>query len=101
MVFMVEYVVVTIMQDNGWVIVQDGVEVVVLIELRVGGLSTNSFRIEKGFVMCISSRELVSGSDPGRSMLGSPRLCEIVSFSNRLLRASLLTWLSMTCAVKK
>ena len=96
MVFMVEYVVVTIMQDNGWVIVQDGVEVVVLIELRVGGLSTNSFRIEKGFVMCISSRELVSGSDPRRSMLG-----QIVSFSNRLLRASLLTWLSMTCAVKK
>ena len=45
-----------------------------LVELRVGGLSTNSFRIENGFVMCISSRELVSGSDPRRSMLGSPRL---------------------------
>ena len=33
MVFMVEYVAVTIMQDNGWVIVEDVVDVVVLVEL--------------------------------------------------------------------
>ena len=30
---MVEYVAVTIMQDNGWVIVEDVVDVVVLVEL--------------------------------------------------------------------
>ena len=58
---MVEYVVVTIMQDNRWVIVEDVVDVVVLVELRIGGLASNSSRIEKGFVVRISSRELVSG----------------------------------------
>ena len=66
MVFIVEDVVVTIMQDNGWVIVEDGVDVVVLVELKIGGLASNSSRIEKGFVRLISSRELVSGSDPRR-----------------------------------
>ena len=66
MVFIVEDVVVTIMQDNGWVIVEDGVDVVVLVELQIGGLASNSSRIEKGFVRLISSRELVSGSDPRR-----------------------------------
>ena len=64
MVFIVEDVVVTIMQDNGWVIVEDGVDVVVLVELQIGGLASNSSRIEKDFVRLISSRELVSGSDP-------------------------------------
>ena len=57
MVFMVEYVVVTIMQDNGWVIVEDVVDVVVLLELRIVGLASHSSRIEKGFVVRISSRE--------------------------------------------
>ena len=52
MVFMVKYVVVAIMQDNGLVIVGDAVDEVVLVELR----------IEKGFLVCISSRELASGS---------------------------------------
>ena len=66
MVFIVEDVVVTIMQDNGWVIVEDGVDVVVLVELQIGGLASKASRIEKGFVRLISSRELVSGSDPRR-----------------------------------
>ena len=39
MVLMVEYVVVTIMQDNGLVIGQDVEDVVVLVELRIGGLT--------------------------------------------------------------
>ena len=47
-------------------IVEDGVDVVVLVELQIGGLASNSSRIEKGFVRLISSRELVSGSDPRR-----------------------------------
>ena len=101
MVFMVEYVVVTIMQDNGWVTVVDVVDVVVLVELRIGGLASNSSRIEKRFVVRISSRELVSGSDPRRSMSDSSLLSEIISFYSRLLRASLSTWLSMNCAVKR
>ena len=66
MVFIVEDVVVTIMQDNGWVIVEDGVDVVVLVELQIGELASNSSRIEKSFVRLISSRELVSRSDPRR-----------------------------------
>ena len=37
MVLMVEYVVVTIMQDNGLVIGYDVEDVVVLVELRIGG----------------------------------------------------------------
>ena len=101
MVFMVEYVVVTIMQDNGWVIVEDVVDVVVLVELSIGRLASNSSRIEKCFVVRISSWELVSGSDPRRSMSDSPPLSEIISFSNRLLKVSLLAWLSMTCEVKR
>ena len=63
MVFMVEYVVVTIMQDNEWVIVEDVVDVVVLVELRICGMASNSSRIEKGFVVRISSQDLVFGSD--------------------------------------
>ena len=91
MVLMVEYVVVTIMQDNGWVTVVDVVDVVVLVELRIGGLASNSSRIEKRFVVRISSRELVSGSDPRRSMSDSPLLSEIILFSSRLLRVALST----------
>ena len=101
MVFMVEYVVVTIMQDNRWVIVEDVVDVVVLVELGIGGLASNSSRIEKCFVVRISSRELVFGSDPRRSMSDSSLLSEIISFTNRLLRVSPSTWLSMTCEVKR
>ena len=91
MVFMVEYVVVTIMQDNGWVIVEDVVDVVVLVELSIGRLASNSSRIEKCFVVRISSWELVSGSDPRRSMSDSPLLSEIILFSSRLLRVALST----------
>ena len=98
---MVEYVVVAIMQDNGLVIVEDEVGVVVLVELRIGGLPSSSSRIEKGFVVHISSQELVSGSGTRRSMLESPPLSEIISFSNRLFRVSLSTQLSMTCEVKR
>ena len=58
-------------------------------------------KLEKFFVVHISSRELVSGSDPRRSMSDSPPLSEIISFSNRLLKVSLLAWLSMTCEVKR
>ena len=97
---MVEYVVVAIMQDNGWVIVEDVVGVVVLVELRIGGLASSSSRIEKGFVMRISSWELISGSGPRRSMSDSSPLSEIISFSNRLFRVSLSALLSMTCEVK-
>ena len=39
MVLMVEYVVVTIIQDNGLVIGHDVEDVVVLVELRIGGLT--------------------------------------------------------------
>ena len=39
MVLMVDYVVVTIMQDNGLVIGYDVEDVVVLVELRIGGLT--------------------------------------------------------------
>ena len=39
MVLMVEYVVVTIMQDNGLVIGYDVEDVVVLVELQIGGLT--------------------------------------------------------------
>ena len=91
MVFMVEYVVVTIMQDNGWVIVEDVVDVAVLVELSIGRLASNSSRIEKCFVVRISSWELVSGSDTRRSMSDSPLLSEIILFSSRLLRVALLT----------
>ena len=101
MVFMVEYVAVAIMQDNGCVIVEDVGDVAVLVELRISWLASNSSRIEKGFLVRISSRELVYGSDPRRSMSDSPPLSEIISFSNRLLRVSLSTWLPMTCEVKR
>ena len=40
MAFMVKYVFVTIIQDNVWVIVEDVVDVVVLVELRIGGLAS-------------------------------------------------------------
>ena len=49
MVFMVEYVV-TIMQDNGWVIEEDVVDVLVLVELRIGGLASNSSRICSAYI---------------------------------------------------
>ena len=82
-------------------VVKDVVDISVLVELCIGGLAINSSRIEKCFLMRISSRELVSGSDPRRSLSDSPPLSEIISFSNRLLRVSLSTWLSMTCEVKR
>ena len=81
--------------------VEDVVDLVVLVELCIGGLASNSSRAEKCFLVRISSRELVYGSDPRRSMSDSPPLSEIISFSNRLLRVSLSTWLSMTCEVKR
>ena len=101
MVFMAEYVVVEIIQDNGWVVVEDVVDVLVLMELPIGGLASNSTRIEKCFVVHKSSPKLVSGSGPRRSMSDSPPLSGIISFSKRLFKVSLSTWLSMTCEVKK
>ena len=98
---MVKYVVVTIMQNNGWVIVEDVVGVVVLVELRIGGLAKSSSKIEKGFMMRISSWELISGSGPRRSMSDSPPLSKIILFSDRLFRVSLSALLSMTCEVKR
>ena len=78
---MVEYVVVAIMQDNGWVTVDDVVDVLVLADLRIDELASNSPRIEKSFLVRISSQNLVSGSGPRRSMSDSPPLSEIISFS--------------------
>ena len=73
---------VAIMQDNGgWVIVEDVVDVLVLVDLRIGELASNSPRIENGFAVRISSQNLVSGSGPRRSMSDSPPLSEIISFS--------------------
>ena len=51
---------VMVMQYNGWAIVEDVVDGVVLVELRIGGIASNSSSIEKGVVVCISSWELVS-----------------------------------------
>ena len=82
-------------------VVKDVVDISVLVELSIGGLASHSSRIEKCFLMRISSRELISGSDPRRSLSDSPLLSEIISFSNRLLRVSLSAWLSMTCEVKR
>ena len=42
MVLIVECVVVLIMKDNGWEIVEDIVDVVVFVELWIGGLTSNS-----------------------------------------------------------
>ena len=80
---------------------EDVLDVVVLLELCIGGLASNSSMIEKCFIVHLSSRELISRSDPRRSMVDSPPLSEIISFSNRLLRVPLSTWLSMTCEVKR
>ena len=52
-------------------VVKDVVDIVVLVELCIGGLASNSSRIEKCVLMCISSQELVSGSDPRRSLSDS------------------------------
>ena len=60
MVLIVECVVVMVMQYNGWAILEDVLDGVVLLELRIGGLASNSSSIEKGVVVCISSWELVS-----------------------------------------
>ena len=98
---MVEYVVVMIIQENGSVILEDVVDVMVLLEFRIGGLASNLSRTEKCFVVCISSREVVSRSDPWKSMSDSPLLNETISFSNRCLRVSLSTWLTMTCDMKR
>ena len=58
-------------------IVEDVVDVVVLVELCIGGLASNSSMIENFFLVRISSRELVSGSDPRSSMSDSPPLSGI------------------------
>ena len=47
-----------IMKDNGWKMVKDVVDVLVFVELWVGGLATKSSSIEKNFMVCISSWEL-------------------------------------------
>ena len=99
MVLIAECAVMVVMQYNRWVIVEDVVDVVVLVELRIGGLASISSSIEKGVAVRISSWELASESGPRRSVSDSPPLSEIISFSNRLFRVSLSTWLSMTCEI--
>ena len=42
MVFIVECVVVVVMEYNGWEIVEDVMDVVVFVELWIGGLASNS-----------------------------------------------------------
>ena len=54
-VLIVECAVVVIMQHNGWATVEDVVDLVVLVELWIGGLAITSSSIEKAFVVCISS----------------------------------------------
>ena len=41
-VFIVECVVVVVMESNGWEIVEDVMDVVVFVELWIGGLASNS-----------------------------------------------------------
>ena len=57
------------------------VDVLVLADLRIDELTSNSPRIEKSFLVRICSQNLVSGSGPRRSMSDSPPLSEIISFS--------------------
>ena len=73
------------MQHNGWAIEKYVVDAVVFVQLQIGGLSSNSSSIEKGFVVCISSWELAPGLDPWRSVSDSPQLSETTSFSKKLL----------------
>ena len=42
MVLIVEFAVALIMKDNGWEIVEDIVDVIVFVELWIGGLTSNS-----------------------------------------------------------
>ena len=95
-VLIFECAVMAVMQHNGWVIVEDVMDVVVLVELEIGGLASNSSSIEKGVVVRMSSWEFVSGSVSRRSVSDYPPLSEIMSFSKRLFRVSLSIWLSMT-----
>ena len=96
MVLILECAVMVVMQHNGWVIVEDVMDVVVLVELEIGGLASNSSSIEKGVAVHMSSWEFVSGSVSRRSVSDYPPLSEIMSFSKRLFRVSLSIWLSMT-----
>ena len=86
-----------IMKDNGWKMEKDVVDVLVFVELWVGGLATKSSSIENGFMVCITSRELKLRSDPKRSTCDSPPLSEIMSFSKMLPSILLSVLLSMTC----
>ena len=97
----VECVVVVIMEYNGWEILGDEVDMVVFVELWIGGLASNSLSIEIGFVMCVPFWSLASRSGARRSVSDFPLLNEIMSFSRRLLSASISTWLSMTCGMGK
>ena len=81
MVLIVGCAVAVVMQYNGQAIAEDVVDVVVLGELWIGGLASNSSSIE---MVHISSWELASGSGPRRSVSDSPLLSEIISFSKRL-----------------
>ena len=76
---------------NGWAIVEDVVDVVLLVELWIGGLNSNSCIIEKVVLVCIFSWKLASESGPRRPVSYSPPLSEIMSFCKRLFRVSLST----------
>ena len=86
-----------IMKDNGWKMEKDVVDVLVFVELWVGGLATKSSSIENGFMVCISSWELRLRSGLRRSMCNSSPITKIMSFSKMLLSISLSVLLSMTC----
>ena len=55
------------MERNGWEIVEDVVDVLVFVELWIGGLACNSSSIENDFVMCVPFWQLESGSGPRRN----------------------------------
>ena len=73
------------------------VDVLVFVELWVGGLATKSSSIENGFMVYISSWELRLRSGVRRSMCNSSPISKIMSFSKMLLSISLSVLLSMTC----
>ena len=52
-VLIMECTVVVMMQYNGWVVVEDVVDLPVFVVLWIGGLASNSSSIEKGFVVRI------------------------------------------------
>ena len=102
MVFMIECVVVVVMVDNGWEMVENMVDVMVFGECWclvwwVGGPSISSFIMEYFLVVLKSFSSSTSRSVPRRFMSHSPALNEIMSFSKIWFSSLLFIWLSITC----